>query len=183
MFGRGAFILCVGDFVQDACCCGRPSSFIAAPPSALKMNTQYCLGPCCTWCQWSQRGGPVVEKGQPPTSHPNVSSPRIPSVLGASCGCPRALLPLAVALADMPLDLVQHVLFLFPSTRVLVLTGGPMQALAVVTSRVRAASNSRIPSLKNNIFFPQVWWHVLGPTYARVGLGMGSAPGGWCLLT
>ncbi len=52
-------------------------------------------------------------------------------------------MPLAVALADMPLNLVQHVFFLFFPTRVLFLTEGP---------RLAAGNHLRVPP--SNSEFP-----------------------------
>jgi hypothetical protein len=128
--------------------------------------------------------GAGCRKGATPTSQfpKRLMLPKFPAFLG----CPRALeLPLAVALADMPLDLVQHVLFLFPSTRFLVLTGGPMQALAVVTSRFVQQRNSQPQeqSFLSSFFVacpgsnPPPW------KVTQVALDGDSAQAGWYLLT
>jgi hypothetical protein len=63
-----------------------------------------------------------------------------------------------VALADMPLNLVQHALFLFSPQGSWFSPRGPGLLLAMTGAR---PIQQRIPSLKNNIFFLNHLLHVL----------------------
>jgi hypothetical protein len=83
--------------VRDAGCCGRPCSLIAASPSALKMNIQYCLGEACSWCRRPQAPeGAGVEQGQPHFpkrlgKFPALAVPVVPALelpLAGACGHP-----------------------------------------------------------------------------------------------
>jgi hypothetical protein len=82
------------------------------PPSVLLKNNLYCFRPCCSWRGRPQAPeGAGVELGQPQRHTSQTShAPQNPSVLGAACA---AELPLAMALADMPLGIVQHVFLVF----------------------------------------------------------------------
>jgi hypothetical protein len=118
MFGWGAFFSLWG-VVQDACCCGHHSPLIAASPSVLLQNNLHCFVPCCSWCGRPQApGGAGVEQGQPPTLQTSQTSCSPNSQRPWHCQwCPRLSCRWQWRLwtpHTQPLDLMQHVIFLFP---------------------------------------------------------------------
>ena len=123
----------------------------------------------------------MLNRGNPIFTSQTSHAPLIPSVLGAASGCPpgAAELPLAVVLADMPLDLVQHVC----SCRVLVLTEGPRLAAGNDGCMPHPTANSQ-PQEQH--FLSQSFCGMSDPRpwkVARVALDVDAAPAGWCLLT
>jgi hypothetical protein len=122
------------------------------------------------------RGNPQRHK-LPQTSH----APQIPSVLGASGGCPRVLeLPLAVALAGHAPR---------PRAACFALVGswfsprGPGLLRAMTGACPHPTANSQ-PQEQH--FLSQSFCGMSDPRpwkVARVALDVDAAPAGWCLLT
>jgi hypothetical protein len=109
-------VFLLGGLAQDACCCGRHSPFTVRPPLS-------CCKIIFTVLDHAAAGAGgrrlqeerVLNRGNPNATNlpKRLMLPKFPAswALPVVPAC-AAELPQAMALADMPLDLVQHALFL-----------------------------------------------------------------------
>ena len=171
-------VFLLGGLVQDACCCGRHSPFTVRPPLSCCKIIFTVLDHAAAGAggrRLQEETG--VEQGQPPTpqTSPNGSCspnsqrpwycqwfPRLSCRWQWRLWTPHT----------QPLDLVQHVMFLFPPQVSWFSPRGPCY-------KPRSCPlQHRIPSLKNKVFFA----HLCGMSWswkvARVGLDVDSAQAG-----